>query len=372
MLLAAGILEGTVRSESKPLLLLPPVSEVEGPGRAGGACLRASFLASLLLPGAVLPAGAAVHGCGEDGQRRRSELSKEEHKQPWARVMGSVTSVLSEDRLERKGPLRPAPRGLGEAEQRPCVRSGSELWSLAPAFGPSPVVRPVPALLRCSPCLGSAFLWVKALRQPPAPTARSAHRRNRRGRACGGACSADLALPAGAPQSVQPCPTRPKPAGLNRGPVLTQGPVTEPAPRLACWEGAAQGACCLEQELGCHPVARGHLNHLQRQLATAARQICGWWDRLLPQRSRWHSVEHPRSQGRASPAALVRDPDVSGGTGPTALHGAGVPAASRGAGPGPLSLAPAGRSGLRPALGPCAASPGWWLCTGGGCSPGRC
>lgn len=209
VLLAAGILEGTVRSESKPLLLLPPVSEVEGPGRAGGACLRASFLASLLLPGAVLPAGAAVHGC-EDGQRRRSELSKEEHKQPWARVMGGVTSVLSEDRLERKGPLRPAPRGLGEAEQSPCVRSGSELWSLAPAFGPSPVVRPVPTLLRCSPCLGSAFLLVKALRQLPAPTARSAHGRNRRGRACGGAPPADLALPAGAPQSVQPCPTRPQ------------------------------------------------------------------------------------------------------------------------------------------------------------------
>ena len=68
--------------------------------------------------------------------------------------MGSVRSALSEDRLERKGPLRPVPRGLGVVERRPCVRSSSEVRSPAPVFGPCPVIRPIARLARVFTLLG--------------------------------------------------------------------------------------------------------------------------------------------------------------------------------------------------------------------------
>lgn len=158
-----------------------------------------------------------------------------------------------EDRFERKGPLRPAPRGPGEARAEALCEKRQEL-SLARFRAVSWVRRPVPALLRCSPGLGSAFpLGEEGLcgsRLPP--QRRSAHRRTGRGRACGGASLLTWHPLAGAPQSVwEAHPDPPQARRSKQRARPHQGLVTEPAPRLACWEGAAQGACCLEQELGC-------------------------------------------------------------------------------------------------------------------------
>ena len=113
--------------------------------------------------------------------------------------------------LGEEGTFASRAEGPGVAERRPCVRSGLELRSPAPAFGPSPVVSPSPTLLRCSPCLGSALLWVKPLWQPPAPSARSAHPRNRRGRAWGGASPADPPLPQGLLSLRNPARPAPSP-----------------------------------------------------------------------------------------------------------------------------------------------------------------
>lgn len=83
------------------------------------------------------------------------------------------------------------------------MRSGSELWSLAPAFGPSPVVRPVLPSLRlfwlrfCFP-LGEGLAG-----QPPCLAGLRTAGTGEAGASGPEASPADLALPAGAPQSVQ-------------------------------------------------------------------------------------------------------------------------------------------------------------------------
>ncbi|CAN0264205.1 unnamed protein product [Rangifer tarandus platyrhynchus] len=119
-----------------------------------------------------------------------------------------------------------------------------------------------------------------------------------------------------APPSKRPCPARPKPAGLNGGPILNQGPVTEPA-QSACREGAARGVCCLEWEFGCHVGARGHLNHVQWR---PVRPVAGG----TTQSRHWHCVE--ALEAKVEPA---RQPwpvtwSASGWTGSAALHGARV------------------------------------------------
>lgn len=181
------------------------------------------------------------------------------------------------------------------------MRSGSEARSPAPAFGPCPVIRPVTRLAQVFTLL--------VFRSPPGaglaaatcpPPAKSVHPRNRRCWAWAGRPLLTLgtARHGSSIRSALPCPARPKPVGLNGGPILTQGPVTEPAPRSACQEGAARGVCHLEWEFRCHVDARGHLNHVQRQ---PVRLVAGG----TAQSRHWHSVEGPRSQSGASPAALV-------------------------------------------------------------------
>lgn len=113
---------------------------------------------------------------------------------------------------------------------------------------------------------------------------------------------------------------------------------------LACWEGAAQGAWLLQQELGCHPAARGHLNHLQ-QLATQPGSRSGLVGPPAAPEKRWHSVEHP-GQGRA-----ISEPWSETRRGRPARSR--VPAVPRSwPGPSPASQG----AGLRPALALCGQS----------------
>ena len=101
--------------------------------------------------------------------------------------------------------------GPGVAERRPCVTSGRELRSLAPAFGPSPVVRPDPHLAQVLTLLGFHSPLDEALVAAACPPPQLSLCTPGTGEAGPGAgrSPADPVLPAGAPQSSNP--SRPPP-----------------------------------------------------------------------------------------------------------------------------------------------------------------
>lgn len=105
---------------------------------------------------------------------------------------------------------------------------------------------------------------------------------------------------------------------------------------------AAQGRVLFGAGAWVPPVAVDAWTTLQRQLRPRqpVRSVAGG-TACCPRGGAGTEVDTLEARGRSDCSSPWSEtPGVSGGTGPTALHGDRVPATSRGAGPGPLQFQP--------------------------------